>query len=42
MNFVHNGILPQEEKKAQELVLATGSYEVVDGVLYHVQPDKSL
>ena len=34
--------LPEEEKAARELVLGEPMYTVVDGVLYHVERDKTL
>ena len=42
IRFVEKGELPLEEKRACELVLAKSLYEVLDGVLYHVAPDKTL
>ncbi len=42
IDFVLEGTLPGDEKKARELALAKALYEVVDGVLYRAQPDKSL
>ena len=34
--------LAAEDKKARELVLNKSQYEVIDNVLYHLQPDKTL
>ena len=42
MLYVEDGELPRDEKKAKELVLGRSLYEVVDGILYHVEVDKSL
>ena len=42
MLYLEDGELPRDEKKAKELVLGTSLYEVVDGILYHVELDKSL
>ena len=35
-------ILPGDEKRARELVLGRSQYELLDGVLYRVETDKSL
>ncbi len=42
IDFVADGTLPEEEKRAREIALTKAQYEVVDGVLYCVQTDKSL
>ncbi len=42
MDFVQSGTLPEEEKRARELVLAKTQYVVIDDILYHLQADKSL
>ena len=42
MLYVEDVELPRDEKKAKELVLGRSLYEVVDGILYHVEVDKSL
>ena len=42
IDYLESGTLPEETKKACELVLTQSQYEIVDGVLYHVEPDKTL
>ncbi len=42
VEFIMNGSLPEDQKKARELALTRTQYKVVDGVLYHVQLDKTL
>ncbi len=42
MDYLTLGVLPQEYKHARELVLSKSQYHVIDGVLYRVQPDKTL
>ena len=37
-----NGILPEHESEARELVVSIDSFEVIDGILYHVENDKTL
>ena len=32
--------LPDEEGKARELILNKSQYEVIDNVLYHIDPDR--
>ena len=34
--------LPDQEEKARELTLNKAQYEVIDNVLYHIEPDKTL
>jgi len=34
--------LHDQKKKARELTLSRAQYEVIDSVLYHIEPDKSL
>ena len=40
--YLEDPILPEDPKKARELVLDQNHYEVLDGVLYHLEPDKTL
>lgn len=42
INYVETDVLPEDEKKARELVLSRSQYQMIDGVLYHVEKDKSL
>ena len=41
-DYLLSGKLPEDEKKARELVLGKSQFEVKDGVLYHVEKDKML
>ena len=36
------GQLPEDERKARELVLSKTQFEIKDGVLYHLERDKTL
>ena len=40
--YLEDDVLPVDEKKARELVLAKTQYTMVDKVLYRVEPDKTL
>ena len=40
--YLEQGILPSDETVAKELVLTRDQYELVDGVLYHLEKDKTL
>ena len=40
--YLEDGILPENEAAAQELVLSRRQFEVMDGILYHVEKDKTL
>jgi len=40
--YLEDAILPEDPKKARELVLDRNHYEVLDGVLHHLEPDKTL
>ena len=42
IQYLKDGILPQAEKEAKELVLNKGQYVLVDNVLYHVAMDGTL
>ena len=42
MAYLQKRELPEEEKAVRELVLGEPMYTVVDGVLYHVERDKTL
>ena len=41
-DYLSRGKLPEDEKKAKELVLGRSQFEVKDGALYHVEKDKTL
>ena len=40
-DYLEEGILPTEERRAREMVLGKSQFAIVDGVLYHLE-DKSL
>ena len=40
--YLEQGILPTEDHVAKELVLTRDQYEILDGVLYHIEKDKTL
>ena len=40
--YLKDGELPLEEQMARKLVLSRAQYKVIDDVLYHVEPDKTL
>ena len=42
LRYLQSGELPEGEKAARELVLGQSHYTVLDRVLYHVEPDKTL
>ena len=42
MSYLEDGILPTEDKLARELVLTKSSFEIIDGVLYHLEKDQTL
>ena len=41
-DYLLNNELPPDEKKAREIVLQRSEFEMVEGVLYHVEKDKTL
>jgi hypothetical protein len=41
-SYLEDGILPDNESEAQELVVSRDSFDVIDGSLYHVEKDKTL
>ena len=42
IDFQENGILPNDDKKARELLLSRTQYHLVNGILYYVMTDKTL
>ena len=41
MEYLQAGTVPKDSKKVWELILTQSQYELVDGVLYHVEADKT-
>ena len=41
-DYMLTGQLPEDERKARELVLSKTQFEIKDGVLYHLERDKTL
>ena len=41
-SYVEDQILPENEMEAQELVLSRSQYEIVDGILYRLEKNKTL
>ena len=42
MDYLEKGHLPKDDKKARQLVLGRPLYQVIEGILYHMEPGKSL
>jgi len=42
MKFVEDGIPPNNDQRAKELILTWNHYRVIDSILYHIKPDKTL
>ncbi len=42
IDYLTEGVLPSEDRQARELVMSKPQYQMVDGVLYRVQADKTL
>ena len=42
LDYYEKGELPQEEKDARELILSQAQFTVIERVLYHLEPDKTL
>lgn len=42
VRFLKESVLPDNDWRARELTLSQTQYEVIDGVLYHIKPDKTL
>ena len=41
-DYLLNNELPSDDKKAREIALKKSEFEIIDGVLYHVEKDKTL
>ena len=42
MDYLEDGDFPNDERKARELALGRSLYQAVNGILYHMESDKSL
>ena len=42
IKYLEDNVLPTNEHRARELTLTRSQYEVIDDVLYHIEPDKTL
>ena len=42
IHYLEDGVLPDDENEARELALTKSHYELLEGVLYHVEGDKTL
>ena len=42
ITYLEDNVLPSNEQRARELTFTRAQYEVVDDVLYHIEPDKIL
>ena len=42
IDFQENNILPDDDRKARELLLSRMQYQLMDGILYYVANDKTL
>ena len=40
--YLINGVLPENEQEARRVVLTSSNFTVLDGILYHLEPDKTL
>ena len=40
MQYHSHGLLPEDQKMAQKIVLESQCYEMIDGVLYHENPNR--
>ena len=42
IHYLEDGTLPENEKEARELALTKSQFELLEGILYHVESDKTL
>ena len=42
ITYLEDNVLPSNEQRARELSLTRTQYEVIDDVLYHIEPDETL
>ena len=42
LDYLEEGLLPEDDKQARALTLSKSEYTCIDGILYHVERDKSL
>ena len=41
-SYLEDGILPDDENESRGVVLSRDKFEVIDGILYHIETDKTL
>ena len=42
VDYISDGKLPEDEKEAHHLILSSQRFTVLDGMLYHIESDKTL
>ena len=42
VDYICDGTLPEDEKEARHLILSSQKFTVLDGILYHIEADKTL
>ena len=42
IDFLEKKILPEDEKRAREIVLSQSQFQIKEGILYHVEKDRTL
>ena len=42
IDFLEKKTLPQDEKRAREIVLSQSQFQIIEGVLYHIEKDRTL
>ena len=42
VEYIKQGVLPMEEMEARKITLNRNNYDLVDDILFHVEPDKTL
>ena len=41
IDYISDGTLPEDEKEARHLILSSQKFTVLDGILYHIESDKT-
>ena len=42
IDYISDGVLPEDDKEARHLILSSQKFTLLDGILYHIEGDKNL
>ena len=42
IDYISDGVLPENDKEARQLILSSSKFTILDNILYHIESDKTL